>query len=327
MSINFEFNRFIREYLALSQKDISTKVKSREWLINRVIQKIREKTDCPQLYKENGQEYIAFGSYFKGTKVSDVDEFDIMLIIDSNGGVFKQGGVQTGEGIGIINPNPKYFQKYRKDNEPESVSPRKIMNWLKDIIDEVLEPYGCEPGEKNGQAITAYIKSKDISIDFVPGGIFRKVGSNEIFYTIPKGDADGGWIITNPRVDKEIVNQTGSKYKQFKNSIRLFKYIFKESYNVKISSYAVESAHIDFERKYYFYDDYKYDFINILNHFITLVQNKKIPDMRDNSINLISDINYDACLQKLNRIKERFLDLDEDSVTLKTDVDAFLRND
>jgi len=43
MSINFEFNRFIREYLALSQKDISTKVKSREWLINRVIQKIREK--------------------------------------------------------------------------------------------------------------------------------------------------------------------------------------------------------------------------------------------------------------------------------------------
>lgn len=52
MSINFEFNRFIREYLALSQKDISTKVKSREWLINRVIQKIREKTDCPQLYRK-----------------------------------------------------------------------------------------------------------------------------------------------------------------------------------------------------------------------------------------------------------------------------------
>ncbi|WKV08576.1 hypothetical protein PQ743_05000 [Thermoanaerobacterium thermosaccharolyticum] len=327
MSINSEFNRYIKEYLALSQKDITTKVKSREWLINNIIRKIKEKSDCPQLYKENGQKYLTFGSYFKGTKVSDVDEFDIMLIVDSNGGVFKQGGIQTGEGIGIIDPNPKYFQKYRKDNDPESVSPRKIMNWLKDIIDEVLEPYGCEPGEKNGQAITAYIKSKDISIDFVPGGIFRKVGSNEIFYTIPKGDADGGWIITNPRVDKEIVNQTGSKYKQFKNSIRLFKYIFKESYNVKISSYAVESAHIDFERKNYFYDDYKYDFINILNHFITLVQNKKIPDMRDNSINLISDINYDACLQKLNRIKERFLDLDENSVILKTDVDAFLRNE
>ena len=102
MSINNQFNRFIRENLALSQKDITTKVKSREWLINRVIQKIGETMDCPQLYKENGQEYITFGSYFKGTKVSDVDEFDIMLIIDSNGGVFKQGGIQTGEGIGVI---------------------------------------------------------------------------------------------------------------------------------------------------------------------------------------------------------------------------------
>jgi len=327
MSINSEFNRFIKENLALSQKDITLKVKSREWLINSIIRKIKEKSNCPQLYKENGQEYITFGSYFKGTKVADVDEFDIMLIIDSNGGVFNQGGIRTGEGIGNIDPNPKYHQKYRKDNEPEYVSPRKIMNWLKNIVDEVLEPYGCEPGEKDGQAITAHIKSKDIYIDFVPVSIFKKVGSEEIFYTIPKGDADGGWTITNPRVDKEIVNQTGTKYKQFKNSIRLFKYIFKESYNVKISSYAVESAHIDFERKYYFYDDYKYDFINALNHFITLVQNKKIPDMRDNSINLISNINYDACLQKLNRIKEKFLDLDENSVTLKTDVDAFLRNE
>jgi hypothetical protein len=100
------------------------------------------------------------------------------------------------------------------------------------------------------QAVTAHIKSKDVYIDFVPGSIFRKVGSNEIFYTIPKGDADGGWIITNPRIDKEIVNETGSRYEQFKNSIRLFKYIFKVSYNVKISSYAVESTHIDFERKW-----------------------------------------------------------------------------
>ena len=43
MSINDEFNRFIRDNLALSQKDISVKVKSREWLINRVTSKIKEK--------------------------------------------------------------------------------------------------------------------------------------------------------------------------------------------------------------------------------------------------------------------------------------------
>ena len=99
---------------------------------------------------------------------------------------------------------------------------------VKGHIDEVLEPYGCEPGgERRTGCYSIYIKSKDVYIDFVPVIIFRKVAPNEIFYTIPKGGCRWGWIITNPRIDKEIVNETGSRYEQFKNSIRLFKYIFK----------------------------------------------------------------------------------------------------
>ena len=161
----------------------------------------------------------------------------------------------------------------------------------------------------------------------MPGGIFKKVNSEDIFYAIPKGDAAGGWIMTNPRVDKEIVNTIGSKYWQFKNSIRLFKYIFQQSYKVKIGSYAVESAHIDFEKNYYFYDDFKRDFLNILDHIITLVSNKKIPDMRDESINLIEGINCETCLERLNKIRCKFLALDENSYILKQDVYSFLRNE
>ena len=58
MSINTEFNKFISNNLTLDQKDISSAVSSREWLINKVINKIAEKTDCPQLYSENGSKYI-----------------------------------------------------------------------------------------------------------------------------------------------------------------------------------------------------------------------------------------------------------------------------
>ncbi|MEG1142612.1 MAG: hypothetical protein RSE41_09250 [Clostridia bacterium] len=329
MSINSEFNKFISNNLTLSQKDISSAVSSREWLINKVINKIAEKTDCPQLYSENGSKYIQFGSYFKGTKVSNVDEFDIMLIVDATNGIFKKGETTEGYGIGSLISNPMYSKKYYKENE-DVVSSRKLLNWLKDIVDEVLEPYGCEPAEKDGQAITAYIKSKDLHIDFVPGCIFQKVGttgSDGVFYIIPKGDINCGWIETNPRIDKDIIKDKASNNNQFKNTIRLFKYLFKERYNISIGSYVVESAVVDYEAGNYFWNDFEYDFKGILNHIISLVNDGKIPDMRDNNINLIWSANKDTLLKKLNNMKDKYEELYEDSNTFSDDVEAFLKNE
>ena len=329
MGINTEFNKFISNNLTLEQKDISSAVSSREWIIDKVINKIAEKKDCPQLYSENGSKYIQFGSYFKGTKVSNVDEFDIMLIVDSKDGKYTSGGVTIGNGIGSVSPNPKYNKKYYKENE-EVVSSRKLLNWLKNIIDEVLEPYGCEPAEKDGQAITAYIKSKDLHIDFVPGCIFQKVGTNGsdgVFYIIPKGDINCGWIETNPRIDKDIIKIKSSNNIQFKNTIRLFKYLFKESYKVSIGSYAVESAVVDYGDKNYFRNNFEYDFIGILNHIISLVDDGKIPDMRDSNINLLGNVSKDSLLKKLNNIKDRYNELDKDSEDFSNDVEVFLKNE
>lgn len=329
MSINTEFNKFISNNLTLDQKDISSAVSSREWLIDKVINKIAEKTDCPQLYSENGSKCIQFGSYFKGTKVSNVDEFDIMLIVDSKGGKYTSDGVKIGDGIGTVSPNPKYNKKYYKENE-DMVSSRKLLNWLKDIVDEVLEPYGCEPSERDGQAVTAYIKSKDLHIDFVPGCIFQRVntdGSDGVFYIIPKGDINCGWIETNPRIDKNIIKDKASVNNQLKNTIRLFKYLFKDSYNVSIGSYAVESSVVDYEDKNYFWNDFKYDFGGVLNHIIGLVEDGNIPDMRDSSINLLGVVNKDTLLKKLNNIKDKFNKLDEKSDTFAEDVEVFLKNE
>jgi hypothetical protein len=107
----------------------------------------------------------------------------------------------------------------------------------------------------------------------------------------------------------------------------LFKYLFKSSYYVTIGSYAVESALVDYESSNVFYDDFRYDFIGALNHIIELVDNGKIPDMRDNNINLLGDINKDATLDKLKRIKSKFEMLDEESSTFSDDVEARLKNE
>lgn len=180
---------------------------------------------------------------------------------------------------------------------------------------------------KDGQAVTVKNEKEEYAVDFVPGGIFKDINTDEIFYIIPKGDADLGWIITNPNVDKEIIKDKASNNSQFKNTIRLFKYLFKESYNVTISSYAVESAVVDYEKNNYFCNDYSYDFKGVLKHIISLVEAYNIPDMRYDSINLLGSINKQATLDKLNRIKNKYNELDENSDDFAQDVEEFLKNE
>lgn len=329
MSINDEFVKFINKNLALTKRDIQESVKTREWIINRVISTIEKQDKQPQLYCENNKKYISFGSYFKGTKVSNVDEFDILLIIDTNNGQFVKGNIKDGNGIGTADPNYLYSSKFYKSGET-NVSSRKLLNWLKDMVDEALSPWGCESSERDGQAVTAYIKNTDVHIDFVPGCIFQKVGyygQDGFFYIIPKGDINCGWIETNPRIDKEIIANLSKKNIQFKNTIRLFKYLFKESYPIRLSSYAIESAIVAYTKENIFFDDYEFDFIGIIDFLERLIEEENIPDMRDKSINLIGEINKDSSLKTLNTIRDKFNNLDENLFTFSKDVEAFLKNE
>jgi len=98
-----------------SQPDISSAVRSREWFIDLVKQEIKGRTGEPVLYPDRNILY--FGSYFKGTKVAAVDEFDILVILDSNHGVFSQNGISVGSGLGRADPNPKYDERYKKSDD------------------------------------------------------------------------------------------------------------------------------------------------------------------------------------------------------------------
>jgi hypothetical protein len=60
--------RFVQNEIAIPQKDREQAIRSREWVIDKVIAKIDECDDAPRLYSEKNKLY--FGSYFKGTKLS-----------------------------------------------------------------------------------------------------------------------------------------------------------------------------------------------------------------------------------------------------------------
>ena len=286
--IKAALQKFIDTEIALSQSDISSSVKSREWLVNKVLGKIKESRELI-LYDKNP--LIYFGSYFKGTKVSRSDEFDILILIDSNSGIYRSGSNEIGTGAGVASPNPKYSPTYYLE-DGSGVSPSKLLNWLKRNILEATKEFGGEAPERDGAAVTALIKSKNIKIDFVPAGVFRyNSNPQQEFYNIPAGDKYGNWKITNPIRDMELLESYSKNRNNFKNVIRLIKYIKgKDQYNMAIPSYAIECAVIRYANKESWYHDLRTDFLGSLLFLFDQLKAKTLLDTLDNSTNLFSGI-------------------------------------
>jgi len=227
---------FFEDHLALSAKDIQECAKSREWLLKRISNVIAS-TDGPQLFAS--EPFVNFGSYFKGTKVADVDEYDVLVVIDSCTGQFTESGVVTGTGKGSCNPNKKYRPEFYK-TDGSGISPNKLLDWLKGIVEKVLSPLGGETPIRDGQAITALLKSQDIKIDLVPAGVFDSTQTEgKVFYNIPKGDGNDSWLITNPKKDKELIEAAATDRADFRNIIRLAKLV-RDFYGEKFSSFLFE---------------------------------------------------------------------------------------
>ena len=276
---------FIDDELRLSQKDVEKSAASREWLLNRISNVIANSDEHPNLYSP--EPFVNFGSYFKGTKVSNVDEYDELVVLDSYTGVYSSNGQAIGSGLGTSSPNKKYSSSFMKD-DGSGVSPTKQLNWLKKIVSSILVPLGGEAPIKDGQAVTATLKSSDLKIDLVPAGIFSsKTRANTVFYNIPAGNDTDGWIETNPKIDKEIIANTAKNRDNFKNLIRLFKFI-RDRHHLDISSFALECAAVHYAQQ----SDWYYDFYANTKEFFEYLRScflaKKIADITNTSKNLLA---------------------------------------
>lgn len=282
--ITKSINQFITDEIKLFQKDITSAVKSREWFLSRIESAVQKRTNELTLYKTP---FVYFGSYFKKTKVTNVDEFDVLVVIDSNSGQYSEGGEVIGKGLGSASPNHKYDKKYKKTDESE-VSPTKLLNWLKGIVEEVVESFNGEVPEKDGPAITAIIKSKDLKIDLVPAGIFQKEDET-IFYNIPTGDKSNSWITTRPKDDIKALVEVVEGKDGFRNIVRLMKFI-RDSYNFKVASFAIESAVVNYGKTEPWENDLYTDLKGCLGYLAQNFREGKIKSTIDEDANLISGV-------------------------------------
>jgi|GEM_PF-1926568 len=277
---------YINDVITLTKTDISSAVKSREWFVERLEKVIASRTNEPVLYSD--EQFVYYGSYFKGTKVAAVDEFDILVVIDSNTGVFSQSNIPVGKGVGSSYPNHKYDQSFMKSDN-SGVSPTKMLNWLKGVVQEVVEPFGGEAPDRNGQAITATIKSKNLKVDLVPAGVFKRTSDELIFYDIPKGDKDNGWLITSPRLDIKRLNDIAVDKKHFKNVIRIAKRI-RDTYNFQVSSFAIETAIANYCDGGSWHDNLYNDLRSVLLNLANTFREGVILDPFDTKTNMISGV-------------------------------------
>jgi len=282
--VSLAISRYINEEIKLSMTDISNSATSRKWFLDRIQNKIAQQHNSPILYASDP--FVHFGSYFKGTKVKSVDEYDVLVVIDSNTGAYSKNNVNIGTGLGSANPNYKYDQCFYK-SDGTGISPNKFLNWLKGITLDIVNSFGGEAPERNGQAITASIKSQNIKIDLVPCGIFRK-NDGTIFYNIPKGDQGNGWIETAPHLDKQRLDSASNTRNNLKNVIRLCKKI-RDNYNFCVSSFAIETAVIDYSLTQTWHNNIYHDLYYSLNHLRSVFVSGVINDPYDFE-NLIADV-------------------------------------
>lgn len=284
---------YITNYIQLDQRDISTSATTRNWLVNSVIRKIDNASNEPVLY--NPKKYLNFGSSFKKTKVKVVDEFDVMLIIDTCGGYYFENGITTSVGQGSAFPNHLFDSKYLFPAQ-NYVSPIKVLNWLKAIVKSVLDPQGADPPVRDNQAVTAYISSTKTTIDLVPAPILKRNSDNKTFYVIPQGGQSMGWIATAPEDDMKTIEDYAKNRSNFRNVIRILKRI-KDTYNfVRVSSFAMETIVNDYVWYNDWYQDLYRDCRGALSHLSSIFKVGSIldPFSRKNLLAEANQLNWYA---------------------------------
>jgi len=254
-----------------------------------------------------------------------VDEFDILVVIDSNNGVFHSGGAIVGQGEGTASPNHKYDPLFLK-NDGSGVSPSKLLEWLRAIAAQIARSYGGEAPVRDGQAITVRIASHDVSIDLVPSGIFTRASDGSTFYNIPKGDAGDGWTLTSPRRDIELLDDVAKGKDDLRNVIRIAKRV-RDSYGIRIPSFAIETSIIRYAQGTSWTEFVSLEIVYGLRHLAREVRSGQIADPSQPGSNVIADVvDRDACARLFDLIANYVESLRKPNALTADEMYAAVRN-
>ena len=236
-SVNEAFSEFMKNYVNLDPDIVKSARDSRDNLLYR-IKSFDNKDEFFDLCEAFN---LHFGSFSRKTKCRELDDIDLMIGIAANGATYNNSDPWNNVRIYASNINPA--QVYCK-NYDGTLNSTSVLNKFKKELEKLPE-YQHSEVKKNGEAVTLYLKSKDLGFDIVP--CFHTVVENNgrAYYLIPNGK--GNWKKTDPTIEKERVADINKKHNgKVLDTIRLVKYWNKRGKMPTITSYLLETMIVDY---------------------------------------------------------------------------------
>ena len=237
-TVNSCFEKFRSEVVDLDSTRSTTALVSRNNLMTN-IDRLSEKGRIPVLYPER---HIAFGSFARKTKISPLDDIDLMIAIHGQGGHYS-----------VVRHNAEYHI-FMPDETPVlgdliedgNLNSRRVVNKFRDNLSD-LNDYRRAELHRNQEAVTLQLRSYEWNFDIVPC-FYTRQG----FYLIP--DGNGAWKPSNPTIDGTNVTRANQNYDgQLLKLIRLMKYWKRKNRISTISSYTFEVMIINYVQGKQFY--------------------------------------------------------------------------
>ncbi len=230
-TVNNAFDEFLREKVNLDAKVCSDARSSRDWLRNRLHGFDDKHDDFPFSYQAVN---IDFGSFARRTKLSELDDVDLIHGLSANGAHYND----LGRRLEITVPSPSRLTAFRHD-DTQLLNSRKVIEKFRKHLKEVPQ-YSASGTNRRGEAAVLNLKTYPWSFDIVPGFFTAPEWDGRTYYIIP--DGEGHWKKTDPRMDQDRVTSVNQKHEgRVLNVIRLLKYWNRRPTMPSMGSYLLEN--------------------------------------------------------------------------------------
>lgn len=236
-TVNSAFNEFLSDFVNLDSSKTASARSSRDWLIDQIKKFPNDDDSFPKLHPDKR---IFFGSFARKTKIRELDDIDIMLILRAEGGKYTDYSdyieINTGDSVDRL--------KQFCNSGTTVLNSRKIVNKLVSSLSDVPQ-YSEAEMHRNQEAATLKLKSYTWNFDIVPCFRTNEESNGRDYYLIP--DGNGNWKKTDPRRDRNRLTNINQNHDgNVLNAIRIMKYWNKRRSMPSMSSYLLETMILDY---------------------------------------------------------------------------------
>lgn len=286
-TVTSAFAEFLRDIVNLDSGITKLGRGSRDWLVDEQIKKLPASDDTFPNFHSSKKIY--FGSFSRRTKIRELDDIDIMIILHADGCEY----IEQHDCIKIYPTDSTNRLKNYLTDDKLYLNSRRIINKFVSSLSEVHQ-YSSAIINRRGEAATLKLKSYSWNFDIVPAFLTNPDEYQRTYYLIP--DGNGNWKKTDPRIDKNRTTEINTKHNgRILNIIRCIKYWQRKCGVPEMRSYLLETIMLNYYDARYAASEYvDYEIASALQHLSNAILNdvNDHKGIQGNINNLSWDVRY-----------------------------------